>query len=556
MSDGDLLAVLVRLRAALIDATLPLEAADAPDGVRTRGAVLAELDDHLISRLVEVDAPLLLVVGGSTGAGKSTLVNSILGSTVTQAGVLRPTTRSPVLIHHPDDANVFGDDRLLPGLRRSEVPSRDPHTLQLVELDTVPRGVAIVDAPDVDSVEEGNREVAGQLLGAADLWLFVTSAARYADQVPWEHLREAGVRGTAVALVLDRTPPAVIREVGSHLARMLEARGLRDTPLFMIPETTLDADGRLPDRHAREVRDWLHAIAADDEARAAVVRASIDKGIRLLPERLDALVSALRTQERLVSLLHDEIESAYAEALVVLDPTQTRQPLETSAVQAAWSDFAGPRWSAGGVEAKVARVQTRLRAGRKGHPARDLVDSVAESLVARVLEVVTASAERGARAWADVPAGAAVLDAADEDLRSASPTLRSHAHAEVQLWLEHVRELVGGLGIERKVGAGYMSFGSAGVSALLTVATLGGAPGPDRHPALGVLGDVVGEEVATALVHRSGLDLRHRLRRLVRADRARFTAALDARGVSPHVGDRIRALTNDLVDARAASRSR
>ena len=63
--------------------------------------------------------------------------------------------------------------------------------------------------------------LAAQLLAAADLWLFVTSAARYADQVPWDFLKEAAERSTAVAVVLDRTTPSAVREVSSHLARML-----------------------------------------------------------------------------------------------------------------------------------------------------------------------------------------------------------------------------------------------------------------------------------------------------------------------------------------------
>ena len=62
---------------------------------------------------------MLTVVGGSTGAGKSTLVNSLVRHRVTEPGVIRPTTRAPVLVHHPDDAHWFTDDRILPGLARS-----------------------------------------------------------------------------------------------------------------------------------------------------------------------------------------------------------------------------------------------------------------------------------------------------------------------------------------------------------------------------------------------------------------------------------------------------
>jgi hypothetical protein len=51
--------------------------------------------------------------------------------------------------------------------------------------DSIPAGLALLDAPDIDSVVVENRQLAAQLLAAADLWLFVTSAARYADAVPW-----------------------------------------------------------------------------------------------------------------------------------------------------------------------------------------------------------------------------------------------------------------------------------------------------------------------------------------------------------------------------------
>src|SRR5205085_10088838 len=131
----------------------------------------------------------------------------------------------------------FLGQRILPDLQRTDNAGANPGTLQLVASDAIPAGLAVLDAPDIDSVEEQNRTLAAQLLGAADLWLFVTSAARYADQVPWEFLQAAADRSTAVAVVLDRTTPPAVREVASHLARMLTARGLGDSPLFTVPES-------------------------------------------------------------------------------------------------------------------------------------------------------------------------------------------------------------------------------------------------------------------------------------------------------------------------------
>jgi energy-coupling factor transporter ATP-binding protein EcfA2 len=209
---------LVRLRQALTDVVLPLDLPGAAEQRTSQTELVAQLEDYVIPRMTTIEAPLLAVVGGSTGAGKSTLVNSLVGSRVTTPGLLRPTTRSPVLVHNPADAQWFGQDRLLPDLERVSHSTNDPKALQLVASESFPVGLAVLDAPDVDSVEEQNRLLAAQLLAAADLWIFVTSAARYADQVPWSFLRAAAERSTAVAVVLDRTPADAVQTVATHLA--------------------------------------------------------------------------------------------------------------------------------------------------------------------------------------------------------------------------------------------------------------------------------------------------------------------------------------------------
>ena len=166
-----MLTVLTRLRDALRGVRLPLE---MPAVAEHRGHVAAmvdQLEDYVLPRLVQVDAPLLAVVGGSTGAGESTLVNSLVGERVSQPGVLRPTTRSPGAGAPPRRPAWFDRQRILPELERTARATADPGALQLVASAAVPQGLALLDAPDIDSVVERNRSLAAQLLAAADLWV-------------------------------------------------------------------------------------------------------------------------------------------------------------------------------------------------------------------------------------------------------------------------------------------------------------------------------------------------------------------------------------------------
>src|SRR5699024_5045320 len=135
--------------------------------------LLDQLDDYLLPRAASLDAPLLAVVGGSTGAGKSTLVNALVGDVLTRTGAIRPTTRDPVLIHHPHDAHWFAEPRLLPHLPRlrsapagqepaaglgtapdaGTAPGQEPRTgasqvLRLTASAAVGPGLALLDAPD------------------------------------------------------------------------------------------------------------------------------------------------------------------------------------------------------------------------------------------------------------------------------------------------------------------------------------------------------------------------------------------------------------------------
>lgn len=255
---GSQVGALTVLRERISTLRFPLELDGVAEPRRLRKQTVAQLDDYVLPRLARPDAPMLVVVGGPTGAGKSTLVNAVLGRVVTQSGVLRPTTRAPVLAFHPDDDEWFSSNRILPELTRAPAEGPvAPGAVRLVADEAVPKGLALLDAPDIDSVVRENRDLAGQLLKAADLWLFVTSAARYADAVPWEFFHDAAWRSAAVAVVLDRVHPEAVDEVRHHLAALLDTQGLGDSPMFVVEECQLGPDGLLPHAQVEPLRAWL-----------------------------------------------------------------------------------------------------------------------------------------------------------------------------------------------------------------------------------------------------------------------------------------------------------
>ena len=132
---------LVERLTALSDRRLQTAPRSAP--AMTRARQLADhLRGHVRVRAASLDAPLMVLLVGPTGAGKSTIFNTIAGRPASPTGVLRPTTRVAVVLAHPDDHRALADGAL------AGVSSDD---LRWVDDATVEPGLALVDAPDIDS---------------------------------------------------------------------------------------------------------------------------------------------------------------------------------------------------------------------------------------------------------------------------------------------------------------------------------------------------------------------------------------------------------------------
>ena len=564
MSTTAMVTSLVRLRAALQAAALPLDVPDAERDRGTRAEMVNQLEDYVLPRLIQIDAPLLAVVGGSTGAGKSTLVNSVVGARVSEPGVLRPTTRSPVLVHNPADAEWFEGERILPHLARTTGSASDTGTLQLVATESVPAGLAILDAPDIDSVERANRTLAAELLAAADLWLFVTSAARYADQVPWDFLKAAAERSTAVAIVLDRTAPDAVDEVSSHLGRMLTARGLRDSPLFVVPEAKLDEQGMLPEGTVAEVKGWLHMLAADADARAAVVKQTLDGAVRSLARRSHDIADASAAQAEMVARLRQAVDDAYGEAVAAIDTASADGTLLRGEVLARWQEFVGTGELLRSLETRVGWVRDRVVGWFRGkpHQVERVTVAVESGLETLILENAESAAERAQAAWRSVKAGQDLVEDAGEDLGRASRGFRAATERAVRDWQHDVLDLVRSEGADKRTTARFLAFGVNGLSVALMIvvfAHTAGITGAEAGIAGGsaILGQklleaVFGDQAVRRLAARAREGLNERVQELLDGERDRYVRVLDQLDVEPEAAEKLRTAARAVDDLRFA----
>ena len=335
---------LLEVRRAILGAPIFLEAPGVEAARAERLKLLSQIDDYLLPRLRESGSPILVALVGSTGAGKSTLVNSLVGKQVSNTGIRRPTTNSPVLASHPSETDWFAENVFLPTLPRVRqqglaMPGRDG-LLVLASSEGMPKGVALLDTPDIDSVVQAHREFAHQFLDASDLWLFMTTSTRYADAAVWELLQYAtgpgrlpGDRALAGAASLRRR---------AHRSFRRDARGQRARrcpPLRhrgdgadrgQAPGRGLRPDPGMAGRHGRPRGPASRGSHPDDVRRA---RHLPDQAAR--PGRRGRGTADLRAE------LRAAVDEAYAAGLAEIDEATRNGSLLRGEILARWQDFTG-----------------------------------------------------------------------------------------------------------------------------------------------------------------------------------------------------------------------
>lgn len=529
-----------------------------PEAHSKARAVVDQLDDYVLPRLANIDAPLLAVVGGSTGSGKSTLVNAIVGEKVTQSGVIRPTTRQPVLVTNPNDEAWFNSTHVLPGLARERgdaTANPQATSLRIVPSNAVSQGMALLDAPDFDSIDDVNRQLAGQLLAAADLWVFVTTPARYADQLVWNFLHDAASRNIEVIVILNRVDEDSAATVPDDLRRMMAEAGLGDSTLFTVP-LAKDFGTFLPDELVAPIRVHLQKLADDSAARRIMAGKTVMGAMGKLNSRVYELADTQQRSEEFAANLSEALDATYDNAAEhVIDATSDGNLLRHEVLQR-WQDFVGTSDAFRTIERWYSTAIDKIGSWFTGRPApvREVETEIEHGLHAVIVDAADTAATRS---WSHLGSVAPQLrSGADQSLAYASNDIEEKASQLVREWqanlVQYIQENAG----QKRKTARIASIGLNVVTVSLMVvvfASTAGLSGGEIAIASGsaVLGQklletIFGEETVRRMAKMAREDLNTRVGELLATERARYESVI-APLIDGSTSDQLRAAADEAA---------
>jgi 50S ribosome-binding GTPase len=480
------------------------------DWARIRAARLRDhLAGHVRVRARSLDAPLVVLLLGPTGAGKSTLFNTIAGRAASPTGVLRPTTRTAVVLAHPDDAAA---------LREGTLAAIDPDRIRFEADPDLAPGLALVDAPDIDSVEHANRELADRLVEAADLCLFVTTATRYADRVPWLVLGRVRERGLPLVVVVNRLPAEVDdrREVLEDVERLFREAGLAGPgpdgagPDAGDPQAPLEVVG-VTEGEIEPAREALIATAVEPvQARIEHLRSDRDARLELAAR---ALAGSLAGLGPLVDQVADDAAHEAIDAAADLRIAATYHDRALAAVREAvsrgtflreealrhWQDYVGAdditRIFSKGIGAVRGAIASVFRPSRA--PVAEVREATTDDLVAVARLHAAEAARRTASAWSEDRSVADTV-AADPTLWGPSAGFDERLRERIDEWIVSIATDIAETGEGKRRLARGASIGVNAVGVGVMLATF-------IHTA-GLTGTEVGVAAATAFVNQKLLN--------------------------------------------------
>lgn len=534
------------------------------DAARTRARQLADhVAGHVRVRATSLDAPLLVLLLGPTGAGKSTVFNTIAGHAASETGVLRPTTRVAAVLIHPGDRETVLEGTF------ARIPTGQ---LRFIEDPSIAPGLVLVDAPDIDSLEHANRALADRLVEAADLCLFVTTATRYADLVPWTVLERVQARGLPLQVIVNRMPAGTTdtTEVLRDVRRLLADAGLDavhdasgDAPasdIVPVVEGALDPTGAM--LAAGSIDPVLAEIArlrADRDARIDLAMRALRGSLIGLGESLDQIADDADHEAIDTEALRRAADRAYAGALDGLRDEVSRGTFLREEALRQWQSFVGAdqmtRFFSEGIGRVRGAITSLLRPATA--PVAEVRAATTDDLVAAARLQAAEAARHAATAWSDAPAAASII-AEHPELWLASPDLDDRLRRRLDRWMEGISTEIQAHGRPKRTLARGATLGVNVLGTGVMVATFthsGGITGAELGVAAAtaflnqkLLAALFGEAAMAELVAHARRHLDETLTTTFEEERLRFDRLLPSPGALTDLASELR---TTAVEVRA-----
>ncbi|MEE1928342.1 GTPase [Streptomyces sp. TRM 70351] len=219
-----------------------------------------------------------VAVAGPTGSGKSSLFNALAGAQLSEAGVRRPTTATPVACVWETTTDRNAAEGLL---ERLDVPVRARRRAHLRDASHLSlRGLVLLDLPDYDSAVPGHSEQVDRLLGLVDAVIWVVDPEKYADAILHERYLKAFAGHAEVSFVvlnqIDRLSGDAADEVLGDVRRVLDEDGMA-LGEYGEPGAQVHAVSALTGRGVPELREALAELVSARMAPARRLAADVDR---------------------------------------------------------------------------------------------------------------------------------------------------------------------------------------------------------------------------------------------------------------------------------------
>jgi energy-coupling factor transporter ATP-binding protein EcfA2 len=541
------------------------------DAARVRARQLVDhLRGHIRVRAASLDAPLIVLLVGPTGAGKSTIFNTIAGRAASPTGVLRPTTRLAVVLAHPEDRDPLIEGAL------AGVP---PDQLRFVADPDIEPGLAVIDAPDIDSLEHANRALADRLVEAADLCCFVTTATRYADQVPWAVLARVQERGLPLLVVVNRMPtdPTDRADVLDDVRRLLADAGLDrllatepgapPRELIAVREGDLAPDGdRLEPQTIQLLQDEVTRLRVGRDARRELAARALTGSLVGLGGSIDRIADDTDHEAIDVEALRRAADRSYETSLVALRDEISHGAFLREEALRHWQSYVGADQMTRFFSQGIGRLRGAIAAifRPSSAPVAEVRTATTDDLVAVARLQAAEAARRTATAWSAEP-GTAEVVAQHADLWLPSPAFDARLRSGLDDWIDGIAAEIQAHGRSKRLLARGASVGVnvLGTGVMLgTFLHTGGLTGAEVGVAAAtaflnqkLLSALFGEAAMVELVAHARSRLQDLLTTTFDAERARFDELLPAPNALSGLALELRAAAGDVRALPAVAES-